>query len=380
MAYTTKGQLNFIHSIRAFCALYVTFGHAYLMFAPKLNALNIHDTFYLIPLDILATYTRAMVAIFIVISGYCLMHSIAKSNDSTIFRTQQDWRDYFTRRFKRILPPFYASLVLSILLILLIPGLGTSTIGEWSKSFPAITTGSILSHIFLVHNYGVDWQYSINHPMWSIATEFQLYFLFPLFVIIWGKYGYGKLLITCLAVCMGLILLLVFSGINHNPWPPQFVALFGFGMCAALTSNDPHSIKNADLVISKYSKISALLLILTVLLTPIMGQSRQQIPDFLIGGATAYALVHLTLLKKTGKTSWLLKRLESRRLSKTGLFSYSLYLTHAPVLAAVYLIGTHLDLSLPIHITVTLVFGGFLALTFSYYFYLLFEKPFIAKR
>jgi hypothetical protein len=41
-------------------------------------------------------------------------------------------------------------------------------------SFPALTTGSVVSHLAVIHNYFPDWQYSINHPMWSIATEWQI--------------------------------------------------------------------------------------------------------------------------------------------------------------------------------------------------------------
>ena len=41
-----------------------------------------------------------------------------------------------------------------------------------------------------VHNWNFDWVYRINGPMWSVATEWQIYFLFPLLLLpLWRRVG-----------------------------------------------------------------------------------------------------------------------------------------------------------------------------------------------
>jgi peptidoglycan/LPS O-acetylase OafA/YrhL len=52
----------------------------------------------------------------------------------------------------RILPPYFATLALSLLLIYFIPALRQADTGTiWDESLPALEPGAILSHLLLVH-------------------------------------------------------------------------------------------------------------------------------------------------------------------------------------------------------------------------------------
>ena len=57
-------------------------------------------------------------------------------------------------------------------------------------ALPAFTPGVIVSHLLLIHNFNPDWHSKIDYPMWSVATEWQIYFLFPLVLLpVWKRFG-----------------------------------------------------------------------------------------------------------------------------------------------------------------------------------------------
>jgi peptidoglycan/LPS O-acetylase OafA/YrhL len=104
------------------------------------------------------------------------------------------------------------------------------------------------------------------------------------------------------------------------------------------------------------------------------------VTDPLIGLATASLLVYLTECIASGRPSRLLGVLESPPLVGLGHFSYSLYLTHLPVLAVCYLGLLQLGLS-PQARTLALLGAGTLAsLLVAYVFYLAVERRFMHQR
>ncbi|MHA4875672.1 acyltransferase family protein, partial [Enterococcus faecium] len=78
----------------------------------------------------MATWLRPLeaghfaVGLFLVISGFCLMQPVSKRRAFNIQR-------YFKRRAGRILPPYFAALVMSLVLIALAPGLRDPTGVRW---------------------------------------------------------------------------------------------------------------------------------------------------------------------------------------------------------------------------------------------------------
>lgn len=116
-----------------------------------------------------------MVPLFILVSGFSLYYSesLRRARGSASRFSQ-----FIARRAWRILPVYYVTLALSILMILTIPEMRTHT-GTALDTIAPLTQMGILSHIFLVHNLSPDWIYQSNAPLWSIAVEFQLYLLFP---------------------------------------------------------------------------------------------------------------------------------------------------------------------------------------------------------
>ena len=371
-------HLRYLDSIRGLSALYVTACHAYLMYAPDFYGQSIRTgagslfwgTSWLM-------FGRSAVAVFIVLSGYCLMLPVVRS---PTWETRSTFWRFMARRARRILPPYYGALGISVALIAMVPDLSDPAINEWHKSFPAITSGAVVSHVLLVHNYFPAYQYAIDHPLWSIATEWQIYFLFPLLVAIGRRRGDFSIVTTAGAITIALNLFILNVWPDHNPWPPQFVGLFGFGMaCAAW--NFPSKAGGAPLEPLRWSRQATVLLTVGLISNVVFaGTGQQQIPDVLIGGGIGCAMVYLTNEISKGRRPAMLRLLERRPLVGLGRFSYSLYLIHAPLLALFYLLARALNLSPVAFQCFILVIAVPMTVAASYLFFLVFERPFLSPR
>ena len=81
------------------------------------------------------------------------------------------------------------TLVLCWLLIALIPGLQRAERVRWDRALPAFEPGVVLSHLLLVHNLDERWIFKVDPPLWSVATEWQIYWLFPGLLAVWRRHG-----------------------------------------------------------------------------------------------------------------------------------------------------------------------------------------------
>ena len=108
--------------------------------------------------------------------------------------------------------------------------------------------------------------------------------------------------------------------------------------------------------------------------------SLKPLVDPLVGLATATLLVQLTRSSVSGQRSRALSLLESRPLVGLGHFSYSLYLTHLPVLAVIYFALRPLGFSASTLSLVLLAAGALSSLVVAYAFHVAIERRFIAKR
>jgi len=365
---------HFAHldSIRGLSALYVAACHAYLMYAGNLLQEPSAAARGLVMGTVWLSFGRLAVAVFMVLSGYCLMLPVVQSRA----RAPRPFAEFMSRRARRILPPYFAAVAVSIALIQMVPGLDDPSIGEWHKSFPAVSVGSIASHLSLVHNFFPAFQYSIDHPLWSIATEWQIYFLFPLLVGIGARYGEFRIVTASVMLTVLLMAWLQKLSPDFDPWPAQFVALFGFGMACA-TWNFPRDAAAAPVDGRRWRTRGVVLLLAGVLSNLAFALTRQQIPDLLVGAGIGCAIVFLTDAMTRGSRAWSLRVLERPSLVGLGRFSYSLYLMHAPVLALFYLVARGVGLG-PVAIQV-FILGLALPATvaFTYLFHLAFERPFL---
>ncbi len=310
-------------------------------------------------------YGHIAVDVFIVVSGFCLMLPIARRGDR-----MPPLREFFTRRARRILPPYYASLLLSCLFIVTVAHAATGTV--WDNSLP-LTLPQFLAHLSLVHDLPLGLRGgSINYPLWSIAVECQVYLFLPLIVPSLRRIGTA----WTLAWTVGLGLLAhVASHGRLDSATPWYLGLFTLGAVAAReTLSRPRPF---------WRPLANGLWVLVVLAIAAKGKlffaAYSPYLDTLIGLAAALTMAAIyqdAPLQKSRLTRWL----SWPPLVRVGLFSYSLYLVHAPLLHAADLVLTRLFHPGPVPMFLLLLASSPLVVAAAYGFHLLFERPFLTAR
>ena len=132
---------------------------------------------------------RASLAVFVTLSGYLLMREALVSDG----RLAGGWGRYLQHRARRLLPANFAAFVGSVLLIRLVPLLQTRVSVEWQDALPISGAGSIkmlISHFLLIDNFSYKWAFKADPPIWVVATQWQIYLLFPLLLLpLWRRIG-----------------------------------------------------------------------------------------------------------------------------------------------------------------------------------------------
>ncbi|MCE9559073.1 MAG: acyltransferase [Armatimonadetes bacterium] len=348
--------MHSIEGMRGLAALYVVLGHFCTMADPLRKETgvwaNLMRPFW---------YGHLAVAAFIVLSGFCLQMSLFKGDANGGLG---DLRKFLIRRCRRILPPYYACLALSLVVCVFVTTKHTGM--PWSQYVP-VTRGALVSHLLMFHNLSPDWMYKINGVLWSIAIEFQLYLLFPTFVRGLTT-RFGGILVT-------LVGLAVVYGVVANPILAKFYPWYGFlflvGMVAARFAFGPRK------------ELVSRPLVGTMTIAGLFGVSAALSASKVVMWADLAMglVVAATLILISNPKSTVGKILGFRPLAFVGTFSYSLYLIHHPILQVIThnllkrgyrgvseLLPLFLELGLP------------LILVLSYAFFWCFERPFIGKK
>jgi peptidoglycan/LPS O-acetylase OafA/YrhL len=364
-------RLAYLDGLRALAAGYVVAFHAVTGFyAPELTG-----SFRV--LRRLFAYGHELVAVFIVLSGYCLMLPVVRKDAR---RLPIELGKFLRRRARRILPPYFAALAGSILLLALVPVLRTHSGTTWDDSLPGLELGPILTHVLVVHNWVPSWAVQINGPFWSVATEWQIYFFFPLLLLpVWRRLGMGATL--TIAALVG------YAPLVFAPGParlaiPWYLLLFALGMAAAAVGFSPEARERGLRERVPWGSVAGGLWLSCVLFSNLLAGAwfgLKPASDALVGLATATLLVDLTNKAARGAPSRLLGLLEARPLLVVGHFSYSLYLTHLPLLALGYFALRPLGWPAPLNALALLVLGGLACLGLAYAFHVAVERRFIQR-
>lgn len=355
----TRVHLEYLDGLRGLAALYVVLHHAWqfcIAWAPA-GALP----HWYLSLTRWLGFGRFGVSMFIVLSGYCLMLPVARSGT-----LRGGARQFFIRRARRILPPYYAALGLSLMLIALFPAFYRGVF--FSHAF---APGVLLSHLLLLHNFFASAVEKIDPPMWSVAPEWQIYFFFPFLLLpIWRHFGIRVLIAS--AAVLGAVL-----GHFIAPSALHYLALFAFGMAAATVAASPRTLQIV---------VSAVLVVLAAgaILHGYVHQLTSSYPllkglwvqDYAAGAGAACLLLVLASLPAINPIRWLF---QSRALVVLGSFSYSLYLTHYPLLWLVNSGMQYHGLSGRGSVLVLVVIGIPLSVAAAYLFHLAFERPFMGR-
>jgi peptidoglycan/LPS O-acetylase OafA/YrhL len=359
-----------LDGLRAVAAGYVVLFHA----LPGFSADNLTGSWRLLKRAF--AYGHEAVAIFIVLSGYCLMLPVVRRKPEQL---RLAFGSFLRRRAKRILPPYFAALALSLALLAAVPVLRTESGTIWDDSLPGLNVGTVIAHVLVIHNWLPSYAYQLNGPLWSVATEWQIYFFFPLVLLpVWRRRGLSTLIVAAL---LGYAPLLVAPSAASVaiPW---YLFLFSLGMAAAGIGFGPQPFEQRLLLKVPWRLLSGGLWLGCLAFStaaPSFWFSHKPLVDPLVGLATAALLVQLARDSTSGTRHRLLELLESRALLGLGHFSYSLYLTHLPVLALTYFGLRRLGILGGTFTLLLALLGGLASIVVAYGFHLLVERPFMKR-
>jgi len=124
---------------------------------------------FLDPHPLALMFGHPAVAIYFVISGFCIHLSQAQRQAHS---AEVDWRRFFYRRARRLLPTHYTALMASV----------AAGLFFRSELINRPTLPNVVSHVLMVHVWYPRFFWSINEVFWTIAIEVHLYLVYPIFL------------------------------------------------------------------------------------------------------------------------------------------------------------------------------------------------------
>ncbi|CAN7469379.1 acyltransferase [Arthrobacter sp. LjRoot78] len=296
-------------------------------------------------------FGKQMVWLFILLSGFALFWS--EENRTLTGRTQTTLRTYLRRRAWRILPTYYVSVALGLLVVV---GLSDWLLAPSPslRTFGPVTPAGLASHIFLLQNLSPEWMYQINPPLWSISVEAQLYVIFPLLLALKRRVN---IYFSAIIMLSGVLLM------NKLIDSPVFSLAHWFLLGAILA------------FVARRREISNIALISIAASCIAVGLLRLPQLSGLVGeGIWMVGFSALTVgLVRVPPGSWNLPTRPS--FQWLGARSYSLYAVHFPIALVVWSVIGRLDLPRVVEVAATIVLGTCLSLLVSHIVYKFVERP-----
>lgn len=353
----SPGRVEFVDSVRALAALYVVFHHL------DLTVYGYPDNRGPAVMGPLL-FGHFGVAVFMVVSGFSLGLAPARRGWQL---GRGGYREFMRRRAWRILPPYWAALAVSVALVIVLN----------TRIDDPVSWKGVATHFLLVHN--VIEGKTPNGAFWSIAVEWQLYWIFPLLLLARRRLGPVVLTTSVVAVVIAIGVArdhgggVVVQKLLHLY--PQLGALFVFGLVAAVAIARPVGRWRCW---GHLAVITGLAVVITcAYLGAVRAEGDFYWLDLVVGVAVAGGLAYLT----ARPTARLRRLLQRGPLIAVGQFSYSLYLLHAPLLIVAWVfmveplgLGPGAGFAFMAVLVVPLIVAA------SYAFHRAFERPFMKYR
>lgn len=358
-------HLDYLDGVRALAALMVVAHHIYQL-SQYNGPMQGLPALLTRPLG----YGHFAVSVFIVISGFCLMLPIAGGDGSL----RGGALLFFRKRARRILPSYYLAMVVALVMRFLpsANGEAPACLAGAVKLWNSTTTQDVVTHFLLIHNFFPSSFEKINQVFWSIAVEWQIYFIFPLLVLAWKRVGGALVTISMVVVTYGVLFAL-----HNSPLvgiTPHYWGLFTVGMaaCSAAFSKEEAWVRWSRRV------PWALLGTVIALATVVACYRAAVVPLRTMDLPIALSAASYLIAASVSDGSLVRRFLSVRPLVSVGKFAYSLYLVHLPAIwITAELFATRFDRDSNTLFYGLLAIGLPFSVLFSYGFYLIGERPFV---
>lgn len=305
-------ELPALNAARWLAATTVVFGHVTLFLLHPV--MTWHDGHMGYVLTTLSRLRFAAVVVFFVISGYLI--------GGSVLRSPINWRSYSLNRFSRI----YIVLIPALALTAMLDGTSHHLFANnpvYAQPWPSGVAGrvapydlygvsNILASVFSVESVYTEPMGS-NTALWSLGYEWVFYFVFPLLLLPLGKRRSSPLLQLFVIAAFALVLVAI-----HRPAGAMYWLIWSVGAAAAAAAFP----RPREPAMTEYAAgILAAFAIIAFIATDILHTG---LSLFIIGIAFAALLTQHRFLRLS---------LNPRIDKILADCSYSLYVTHMPVVA-----------------------------------------------
>jgi len=250
------------------------------------------------------------VRLFFVISGFCIHLSFLKWVEKpSAGGLRSYWPGFLWRRFWRIYPPY---------LLVLLP----VWYFQYHAQLDPRAWRHLGAHLLMVHNFFWPTLFSIVVSFWSIAVEWQLYLVYPLFLLAARRWGPWPAVAGASLLAVGLNAAagsLPFA-VLHSPFGYWFEWTLGALIAADAVREDGGALRG----LGRWAlPLWLAVAVAWVLLLPF-------VICYVLATLACGALLVAALHRRTPLAWW------ERALVPVGLCSYSLYLVHEPLLELLF--------------------------------------------
>lgn len=369
------GRIGAIDALRGVAVLTVLVGH--LPFSMSSRSADAGARVSALPdaLTEVMEHGRFGVHLFLVVSGFCIHMAWARQPSA---EAHVSFAAFWKRRLHRLYPPYVVALLLSLAGMFTLHAMLGHESGSLARMFgysaaPQFALDLVLL-LLLAQNLNGASQRVGNGPFWTLALEEQLYALY--FPLLWmrRKLGWGR----ALAIVAGITLVwrLVASFLAADWFPAMLVVgpARWFEWALGALAVEIH-LGRAE--VPRWARDGAVGTGLLAVAVGLVNLRRfgidvrfiHPLSDPLFGVAL-FVIVNAACKRDwAGTTGGSL----SRFFAWVGTFSYSLYLTHQPVIVAAKHAGLRLGLGVP----AILILRGVGAMTVAYAFFMVVERRFL---
>jgi peptidoglycan/LPS O-acetylase OafA/YrhL len=247
---------------------------------------------------------RHGVDLFFVISGFCLSYPIIHRHIAGKL-ANFDIAKFFTKRIIRIVPPYYAAVLIFILM----------TMALLAAHLPLPPMSHATDPVDLLKQFAfLDWTFNFsNGSFWTLAVEMRWYLLFPLVLWLWLR---ARKAFWLVALASFLAYHLTRLGIAGSGIDFAVLPAFMSGIVAA-------ELRCCHDQRAKW---------LSVLLLAIGSAGAFLFTHRVLQDSLDWQLIALGFVLAAGSYRWLESLLSWRPLTFIGVASYSIYLFHEPVI------------------------------------------------